>query len=133
MTRNCYLFYKNLSGSNTIALSKNVARARKHFETIYRVPESKYRLIEQNISNKDVCIFTHGPPKRNLKKRGLWINTWHGFPMKNMGFLFIRLDLVMKQMMQHLRVLQHVVVGNLRLAQTSRNFRNFIRTLHLVS
>lgn len=84
---NCYLFYKNNSGSNTAALARSTTHARKTFKNVYYVPEKNYHSVSPAIKDSDICVFTHGPPYPIPEKRGIWVNTWHGFPFKRMGML----------------------------------------------
>ena len=77
-----YLFYKSHDGSNTLALKLNSGN--NYLVSTIVAHENFYYDLESLIKPYDICIFTHGIP-RGRKKRGLWINAWHGFPLKNMG------------------------------------------------
>lgn len=79
-----YLFYKNRDGANTFALKHSKAN-RHHTKTIF-AHESCYSALEAVINPTDICVFTHGLPT-GKEKKGIWINTWHGFPLKRMGLL----------------------------------------------
>ncbi|ACJ34929.1 CDP-glycerol glycerophosphotransferase family protein [Anoxybacillus flavithermus] len=88
--KNISLVYTNLSGMNTVALYKLIPENIKD--------EFNVKLIKQNLSSEyfkqlmdsDVVVVTEGNyllNKKELNKSQLVVDTWHGFPLKAMGFV----------------------------------------------
>lgn len=88
--KNISLVYTNLSGMNTVAMYKLMPENIKD--------EFNVKLIKQNLSpeyfkqlmDSDVVVVTEGNyllSKKELNKNQLVVDTWHGFPLKAMGFV----------------------------------------------
>ncbi|ARO64138.1 Uncharacterized protein B5E39_1701 [Bacillus cereus] len=84
------LVYTSNSGSNTIALYKNIPSKVKDKHTIELIRQEMTDEYIQKIVSSDVVVITEGNyflNKKMFNPQQIIIDLWHGFPMKAMGFV----------------------------------------------
>jgi CDP-glycerol glycerophosphotransferase (TagB/SpsB family) len=83
------LVARNSSGSNTYALSKNIPKAIADAFEVELLQQQETQEFQEKVKAADVLVITEANIKHNKKlynPNQLIIDTWHGFPLKAMGF-----------------------------------------------
>ncbi|SNZ05163.1 CDP-glycerol glycerophosphotransferase, TagB/SpsB family [Terribacillus aidingensis] len=83
------LVARNSSGSNTYALSKNIPKAIEDAFEVELLHQQETQEFQEKVKAADVLVITEANIKHNKKlynPNQLVIDTWHGFPLKAMGF-----------------------------------------------
>ncbi|MFP7170863.1 CDP-glycerol glycerophosphotransferase family protein [Terribacillus sp. 7520-G] len=80
---------RNSSGSNTYALAKSIPEAIRESFDAELLQQQETQEFQEKVKAADVLIITEANIKHNKKlynPNQLIIDTWHGFPLKAMGF-----------------------------------------------
>jgi CDP-glycerol glycerophosphotransferase (TagB/SpsB family) len=83
------LVARNSSGSNTYALSKTIPKAIADAFEVELLQQQETPEFQEKVKAADVLVITEANIKHNKKlynPNQLIIDTWHGFPLKAMGF-----------------------------------------------
>jgi len=84
------LVYTNLSGSNTIALYKLIPEDIREEFDIKLLKQDLSQEYFKELIDSDAVVVTEGNyllDKNKFNEKQLVIDTWHGFPLKAMGFV----------------------------------------------
>jgi CDP-glycerol glycerophosphotransferase (TagB/SpsB family)/glycosyltransferase involved in cell wall biosynthesis len=87
--KNITLIYRNFSGSNTVALFKNIPKTIKEKYRIQCIKEENTQNYYNNLIKSDAVVTTHGNYMVNkslISTNKVIIDLWHGFPLKAMGY-----------------------------------------------
>ncbi|MFP7492366.1 CDP-glycerol glycerophosphotransferase family protein [Terribacillus saccharophilus] len=80
---------RNSSGSNTYAMSKHIPASIQESFDVELLLQQETQEFQEKVKAADVLIITEANIKHNKKlynPNQLIIDTWHGFPLKAMGF-----------------------------------------------